>query len=425
MRARRTRSGLHGRGPIAILRARSVPLAILPRAEALDTRGAELGAELAAMMYFSKLKTALIVGVCVLGVLLCLPNFCPHRLAWLPWRTVHLGLDLRGGSYLLLEVDMAAVIKERLDSLADAVRTGAQAAASTILPAAAGQPAQNRVLRPRSATPAQAQDAVAAAAAAAVAGARRDGRISTSLHRRTDDHARRFREAGLRERANAAVQQSIEIVRRRIDETGVVDPQITRQGDEPHRRPAAGHRGPEPDQGAARQDRPDDLPARRRERQPVGAARRRPASTSCRWRASRTRRSAVRRRVEVDGARPDRRPAGPGPADREWVVNFTFDSVGTRRFADVSTANVDHRFAIVLDDKVISAPVIREPITGGRGQISGNFTAGLGARPRRAAPRRRAARAADRGRGAHRRARAGRGQHPRRRDRARRSGSCS
>jgi protein-export membrane protein SecD len=56
-------------------------------------------------------------------------------------------------------------------------------------------------------------------------------------------------------------------------------------------------------------------------------------------------------------------------------VNFTFNSVGTRRFAQISTQNVGHPFAIVLDNKVISAPVIREPITGGRGQISGSFTA--------------------------------------------------
>ena len=56
-------------------------------------------------------------------------------------------------------------------------------------------------------------------------------------------------------------------------------------------------------------------------------------------------------------------------------MNFTFNSLGARRFADITRANVNHRFAIVLDDKVISAPVIREPITGGRGQISGNFTA--------------------------------------------------
>ena len=56
-------------------------------------------------------------------------------------------------------------------------------------------------------------------------------------------------------------------------------------------------------------------------------------------------------------------------------MNFKFNSNGARRFADITRANVGHRFAIVLDDKVITAPVIREPITGGRGQISGNFTA--------------------------------------------------
>ena len=52
-----------------------------------------------------------------------------------------------------------------------------------------------------------------------------------------------------------------------------------------------------------------------------------------------------------------------------------FNTVGGKRFADITRANVNHRFAIVLDDKVISAPVIREPITGGRGQISGSFNA--------------------------------------------------
>jgi protein-export membrane protein SecD len=84
---------------------------------------------------------------------------------------------------------------------------------------------------------------------------------------------------------------------------------------------------------------------------------------------------AVRKRVDVDGGDLTDARAGTNPQTGEWVVNFTFNSVGARRFADVTRANVNHRFAIVLDDKVISAPVIREPITGGRGQISGSFTA--------------------------------------------------
>jgi protein-export membrane protein SecD len=60
--------------------------------------------------------------------------------------------------------------------------------------------------------------------------------------------------------------------------------------------------------------------------------------------------------------------------DAEPVVNFKFDSVGARRFCDVTRNNVGKPFAIVLDNKVISAPVIRDAICGGSGEISGNFT---------------------------------------------------
>src|ERR1700683_2339233 len=74
------------------------------------------------MMYFSRMKTTLILGICLIGMLFGVPNLFPAPAAWMPWRTVHLGLDLRGGSYLLLQVDMDAVIKERLNSLLDGVR---------------------------------------------------------------------------------------------------------------------------------------------------------------------------------------------------------------------------------------------------------------------------------------------------------------
>ena len=125
---------------------------------------------------------------------------------------------------------------------------------------------------------------------------------------------------------------------------------------------------------------------------------------------------AVRKRVDVDGGDLTDARAGTNPQTGEWVVNFTFNSVGARRFADITRANVNHRFAIVLDGKVISAPVIREPITGGRGQISGSFTAAVRQRPVGAAARRRTAGAADGGRGTQRRTRTGRRQHPRRGD---------
>jgi SecD/SecF fusion protein len=83
---------------------------------------------------------------------------------------------------------------------------------------------------------------------------------------------------------------------------------------------------------------------------------------------------AVQRQIAVDGANLTNASPGTDPRTGEWVVHFELDRLGGKRFADVTTHHVGEPFAIVLDGKVISAPVIREPITGGRGQISGNFT---------------------------------------------------
>ena len=97
------------------------------------------------MMYFTPLKTAVILGLCLLGAILCIPNLFPAPAPWLPWRQVHLGLDLRGGSYLLLEVDMKAVVKERLDSMVDAVRQALRPG-SIFYQTLEAQPDQNRML---------------------------------------------------------------------------------------------------------------------------------------------------------------------------------------------------------------------------------------------------------------------------------------
>ena len=318
------------------------------------------------MLYFGRAKTALIVGVCILGALLCLPNAIPQPAAWVPWRTVHLGLDLRGGSYLLLQVDMAALGKERLDTVLDRART-ALAGKYRSLTQPPGEDRVSLVLR----DPAQAQAATDALHTVAVnpdgtqdfdVATRPDGSLSLTMN-----------QAALQARAAGAVQQSIEIVRRRIDATGVLDPQITRQGDnrivvqlpgvdDPNRiKQLLGTTAKMTfhllDEGAdaSRPAPPGDeiLPM---ENDP-------------------SRKLVIRRRVEVDGASlTDASPARSN-LNGEWVVNFVFDSAGARRFGEVTTANVNHPFAIVLDDKVLTAPNINEPITGGRGQISGQFNA--------------------------------------------------
>ena len=318
------------------------------------------------MMYFSRLKIASILGVCILGVLLCLPNFIPAPAAWVPWRQVRLGLDLRGGSYLLLEVDMAAVVKERLDSLADTARTVLRGKVQFLAPTV--QAPQSRVLV-RIPNTAQQEDAARLLREAATANgaaefdvASTSGEISLSLST-----------TAMKDRASSAVLQSIEIIRRRIDETGVLDPQITRQGDS---RIVVQLPGVEdPNRIKELIGRTARMTFRLLDETATNPAAPPPGVDFLVDEGQPGVRLPVRRRVEVDGANlTDARP-GQDTQRGLWVVNFTFDSVGARKFADISRANVGKRFAIVLDDKVISAPVINEAILSGRGQISGNFTA--------------------------------------------------
>jgi preprotein translocase subunit SecD len=325
------------------------------------------------MMYFSRLKAAAILGVCLLGLLVGLPNVFPAPASWIPWRTVHLGLDLKGGSYLLMEVDMKAVIKERLDSLVDAIRQALRPGA-IFYQTLEAQPDQNRVvLRLRDVGK---PDAALAALGPLV---QRDGPnnapdldIATSAD---GTITLTLSPVALRARASAAVQQSIEIVRRRIDETGVVDPQITQQGDSRIVVQLPGIEDPNRikqllGKTAHMTFRLVDETANASAGSPPP-----PGVEFLQMQEGAGGKIAVRKRVDVDGGDLTDARAGTNGQTGEWVVNFKFNSNGARRFADITRANVNHRFAIVLDDKVISAPAIREPITGGSGQISGGFTA--------------------------------------------------
>jgi len=166
------------------------------------------------MLYFSRAKTFAILSVCILAGLLCIPNGLRAPNAWLPWRTVRLGLDLQGGSYLLMQVDMNAVVKERLAGLTDAAREQLRKA-GIFYKAVEAQPDLRRVLV-QVRDPARAEAAVAALKPLVQRQGpmnlpdidikcQPDGTITLQLS-----------PVALTERATAAVQQSIEIVRRRL-----------------------------------------------------------------------------------------------------------------------------------------------------------------------------------------------------------------
>ncbi len=322
------------------------------------------------MLSFSRLKTTLILAVCVVGALLCLPNLSRAPAPWLPWRQVHLGLDLQGGSYLLLQVDMATVLRERLDGLVDITRH-ALLGADIGYQRLSADPAQNRVIF-HLRDPAQ-RAAAMKVLSEAIANSQSPEEVSVSAPS-DDTIALVLSPVALTARANAAIAQSIEIVRRRIDETGVADPQIARQGENRIVVQLPGVSDPERIKALLGQTAKMTFHLLDAEANPAAGAPP-PGVEFLPMEGQKEARLPVRKHVEVDGANLTDARAGQNSQTGEWVVNFTFDSVGARRFADVTRANVGKPFAIVLDNKVISAPVIREPITGGSGQISGRFDA--------------------------------------------------
>ncbi len=220
-------------------------------------------------------------------------------------------------------------------------------------------------------------------------------------------------EQGVRDRIDAAVEQSLEIIRQRIDQVGVAEPTIQRVGADRILVQLPGVQDP----GRIRDLLGSTAKLSFHMLAPVDPpATCRRASICCPATDGREA-YPVDERVGAGGRAAD---ATRAPASTSAPTSRSYLPVRQRRrqrhSATITRANVGKPFAIVLDGKVLSAPVIREPITGGAGQISGSFTVRADHRPRRPAARRRAAGAADRDRGAHRRRRPRQRRHPDGRD---------
>ncbi len=306
----------------------------------------------------------LVLGIILAAIVTALPNlFASERLqampGWFPKNQVNLGLDLQGGSHLLLEVDLVALEEEHLESLLDAVRVSLRRAQIGYTNLAAKGGAVSVEIR----DPAQLDEA---RELISKAGEGIEVAVDGPLI------AVRFEEATLQQLRSHAVDQSVEIVRRRIDEFGTKEPTIQRQGSDRILVQVPGDRDPVRlkralgtvakltfrfvDDNVAAQD---------------ALSGQRPAGPEL-LPGEGGRQEVVQKRVMVSGE--NLVDAQATFQDGQPVVSFRFDSVGARRFGDATSENVGRRFAIVLDNRVISAPVIREPILGGSGIISGSFT---------------------------------------------------
>jgi preprotein translocase subunit SecD len=330
------------------------------------------------MLHFSRWKALAIVLASVVICLMTVPSFLsPATVQSLPsflQRRLVLGLDLQGGSHILLEVDSNAVRKERTETLRDDVRR-------VLRDARVGYnnlSIQDLSVQVRIREEADVPEAL-----------RRLSELSAPVGGFLSGTGQRdiviadaggglitltVTQAGMTQRIRQAVEQSIEIVRRRIDELGTVEPLIQRQGDDRILVQVPGLQDPSRlktliGKTAKLTFRLVDLTM-----SPQLAIEGRPPPESEVLYSRDKQPYVIERRVMVSGE--DLVDAQPGfdQRTREPIVSFRFNNSGGRRFAQVTQENVGKPFAIVLDNEVISAPVIREAILGGAGQISGNFT---------------------------------------------------
>src|SRR5215470_6273118 len=343
------------------------------------------------MLHFPQWKVILVLGVVIGGIIFALPNLFARSTmesmpAWLPHHQVNLGLDLQGGAHLLYQLDENEMVEDWLNKLRDDVRETLRKDRISYTDLTQNLADRSVSVRIREGTDYdKAYDelrklSVPVGGTFALSGAR-----NMDVNRSGDNGiVLKATDAGLTQRMNSAIQASIETIRRRVDAFGTTEPSIQRQGrnrvlvqvpgisDVERLKILIGETGKlefklvdpsaNPEQLAQSKVVPpgDELLYGN---PPSGAPQGSPQIPY-----------VLKNQVLVTGqnlvdAQPsfDQRTGEP-------VVTFRFDAAGATRFGKVTSENVGLPFAIILDNKVISAPVIREPILGGTGQISGHFS---------------------------------------------------
>ncbi|MBA3813360.1 MAG: protein translocase subunit SecD [Alphaproteobacteria bacterium] len=322
------------------------------------------------MIHIPLWKTILTVAVCLLGIVFVSPNFftreqLSHFPGWFPKSQVVLGLDLQGGAHLLLEVDFDAVAKEQMHALTDVVRSVFRKERIGYTGLAAKKGFVLFTLR----NPADIEKATSLLKQA-------DAQVELQvLSLEKGQMELKLNEAAMRERKKSALAQSIEIVRRRVDETGTAEPFIQQQGEDRILVQLPGLNDPTRiknllNKTAKLYFRFVDSSITAEPGQLVPGA---DVLASQEEHNGHPLYYAVKKQVIVSGENLVDAQPGFDQYNRPNVA-FTFDALGSKKFGEATRNNVGKLFAIVLDDKVISAPRINEPIPGGKGNITGNFS---------------------------------------------------
>ena len=336
------------------------------------------------MLQYPRWKKLLVLGIVLFGILVALPNLFSEAgrqsiPGFLPSRALNLGLDLQGGAHLLLEVETNELIREKLDELRIALRGELR---EQKIGYTGGLQIRDQRLRftPRDKAKHELASSIAeevilgmSSSSATLLGSQPDLTIESSAGTIT----LAYTEQAIIRLKSQTIEQSIEIIRRRVDETGVKEPTIQRQGVDRIIVQLPGVSDPE------------------RIKQLIGKTAKltfHMVQQAVQTRAQATRKRETRLLPDIEEL--DGKPVGwyvltgrPLVSGEQLTdarqaydqynlpsVNLTFNFSGAKKFAEVTSTNVGRRFAIVLDGKVLTAPVIREAIPGGSAQISGSFT---------------------------------------------------
>jgi protein-export membrane protein SecD len=327
------------------------------------------------MMRISRIKSILILLATFIGCLLAVPSLMPEATrkavfsalpSWLPQKAVALGLDLQGGVHMLVQVDQPDLIRSMTSQMRDDVRRVLREERVALQGGIALQPrgVQFRI--------AQADDRARAMpklrALSQPVGQQLfgptgnqtilfveqpDGQITLTLS-----------DLGLNERLTRVGQQAIEVIRRRLDEKGTAELSIQKQGIDRILLQVPGVTDPQ-------ELKTKFQPAKLEFRFVAEAG----AADTEQMRSQESRQPVtVERSVIVAGDDLTDAQASFDSRTGQPIVSFRFNIRGAQRFGDATTRGVGRQLAIVLDNEVISAPVVQTPITGGSGQISGQFT---------------------------------------------------
>ena len=317
------------------------------------------------MLYFSKIKILTILVFTIVFTLFCLSNFTKFDDNFFE-KKINLGLDLQGGSYLLLEIDNSPVITQKLQNKLSSLRNyfkdekiqykNLKIVNNELISFELGNSFVNDFFETIND-----EDGSLNPYYPRFKSFEFDSEVSNNLFNL------KFSKYGLIELKKSSLDQAIEIVRRRVDEIGTNEPNILKRGndrilvelpglDDPMRiKSLLGKTANLTFRFVVKTDEPSF------------------GSEKLLFEDG-TEEAIVSKRIILSGDNLVDANPRMDTQSNQTVVSFSLDRAGAKKFGKATTSGVGKRLAIVLDNKIISAPVIREAIVGGSGQITGDFT---------------------------------------------------